>query len=82
MHINRNNYEAFFLDYWENKLCPEAKNELARFLEANSDLQDEFLDFRDSFDIQLPNDDKIEFAGKSKLKKIEIAATQNVDENN
>ena len=36
-HINRNNYEAFFLDYHEGNLSDGLKKELLLFLDNNPD---------------------------------------------
>lgn len=69
MQINRNNYGAFFLDYAENTLDEAGRQNLARFLEQNPDLQDEFFEFEN---IGLEPDTNIVFDQKSKLKHLEI----------
>lgn len=69
MQINRNNYGAFFLDYAENTLDEAGRQNLARFLEQNPDLQEEFFEFEN---IGLEPDTKIVFNQKSKLKHLEI----------
>lgn len=69
MQINRNNYGAFFLDYAENTLDEAGRENLARFLEQNPDLQDEFFEFES---ISLSPDTKIVFNQKTKLKHLEI----------
>ena len=51
MNINQNNYEAFFLDYWENTLSEQDRHALEGFLLENPDLQDEFLDFKTASEI-------------------------------
>ncbi len=43
--IGRNNYEVFFLDYFEGTLAPDRTNELFSFLTLNPDLKNEFNDF-------------------------------------
>ncbi len=45
MRINKENYEIYFLDYFENRLTPEAVAELMVFLEQNPDLKAEFESF-------------------------------------
>jgi hypothetical protein len=82
MMIDRNNYEAFFLDYWENTLNPETRQQLSLFLEANPDLQNEFLDFRDIVSLRLNTAEHIEYPDKSSLKKHVCYATPNIDEKN
>lgn len=82
MMINRNNHEAFFLDYWENTLNPETRQQLSLFLEANPDLQNEFLDFRDIVSLRLNTAEHIEYPDKSSLKKHVCYATPNIDEKN
>lgn len=82
MQINQHNYEAFFLDFWENTLQVEAREELALFLQVNPDLHDEFLDFKGSVSVCLDSQAKLEFPLKAILKKPEIIATSNFNENN
>ncbi len=43
--INRENYEAFFLDFAEGNLSEEGQKELMLFLEANPDLKQELDEF-------------------------------------
>lgn len=45
MEINRGNYEAYFLDYFENRLEPREVAELMVFLQENPDLNDAFESF-------------------------------------
>ena len=66
MTINRNNYEAFFLDYRENNLTPEQVAELLIFLEQYPDLKEEFESFET---IQMAPDKNIRFEVKESLKK-------------
>src|SRR4051794_20525408 len=66
MKINRNNYEAFFLDYHEGSLGEELKREVLAFVSSNPDLKGEF----ESFEIiSLREKSRVTFAGKEKLKK-------------
>ncbi len=65
MNINRNNYEIYFLDYYENNLAPEQVAELMVFLEANPDLKEEFESFETLSLVQ----DGEQFEDKNSLKK-------------
>jgi len=68
MNINRDNYQAYFLDFVEGKLSPEQSEMLHRFLKFNPDLADEFDElqtFRDHGLIPEP----LEFPAKELLKK-------------
>jgi hypothetical protein len=66
MKINRNNYEAFFLDYHEGNLSDELKQELFSFLAVNPDLKEEFENFEI---ISLNPKPDIKFFDKNSLKK-------------
>jgi len=79
MQINRNNYEAFFLDYTENTLNEKGRQELALFLNQNPDLQDEFFEFEN---VSLKPDTRIVFVPKTRLKKFEINPHLNIDQDN
>jgi anti-sigma factor RsiW len=65
MEINRNNYEACFLDYIEGRLSPDQEEVLRRFLKFNPDLSEELESFR----ALSVSPEKIEFPGKDQLKK-------------
>lgn len=66
MKINRNNYEVFFLDYYEGNLPAEQVAELFLFLEENPQFKSEF----DSFEtIILKPSSIINFPEKAWLKK-------------
>lgn len=45
IHITRNNYEVFFLDFHEGRLNAGLRRELTAFLDANPDLKEEFYSF-------------------------------------
>ena len=75
MNINRNNYEAYFLDYHEKTLQPEQVAELMVFLEANPDLKEEF----DSFETFSLVHDNALFENKKALKKKEYKATERIN---
>jgi hypothetical protein len=79
MVINRNNYEAYFLDYYEKNLSPELVAELMIFLEQNSDLKISFETFEN---IEIAADDLIKFTAKEKLKKSQFIPTDNINEGN
>jgi len=79
MQIDRNNYGAFFLDYAENNLDDTVREELARFLQHNQDLQDEFFEFEN---VRLNPDFRIVFEPKSKLKKLEIFPVGTINQEN
>ncbi len=42
MNINRHNYEEFFVLYWDDELAAEQKKQVENFVQANTDLQEEF----------------------------------------
>ncbi len=79
LQINRNNYEAYFLDFWENTLHAEGREAVSLFLQSNPDLQDEFLDFRDALNMKLNAKQIIVFPQKQHLKKIEVVPTENIN---
>ena len=82
MAINRNNYGAYFLDYWESNLDEQAKSALASFLKANPDLQDEFFDFKDAVNASFPEEDLITYPDKRILKKIEVRQVGEINQMN
>lgn len=82
MEINRNNYGAFFLDYWESNLDDRGKERLALFLESNPDLQNEFLDFKYATDSRLNPGEVFTFPYKSKLKKVEVQTVGEINQHN
>lgn len=79
MQINRNNYEEYFLDYWENNLNESVRICLDRFLDENPDLQDKFYSFEN---IILKPDTNIFFENKSALKKNVVVPVSSVNESN
>lgn len=66
MKLTRENYEIFFLDYYEGTLSKSQEEELVVFLQHNSDLKTEFEAFEI---ISLPNDAPAEFSGKDLLRQ-------------
>lgn len=75
MGINKSNYEAYFLDYFENTLQPEQVAELMVFLEANPDLNAEFESFQ-PVKIEAEN---LSFETKNSLKKKNFKETGKVN---
>ena len=78
MNINRNNYELFFIDFFDGNLTDAQKHELDLFLAENSDLKEEF----DSFEIISVDSDDATFSQKHELKKKEIAEVFGINEEN
>jgi hypothetical protein len=79
MGISRKNYEAYFLDYWENNLSAELVAELMIFLEQNPELKTEFDLFES---ITLKPEKEIRYSKKEELKKTTIIPTDNIDIDN
>ncbi len=79
MKINKENYEIYFLDYFEKRLQPRQIAELLVFLEENPDLKAEFELFEKT---ALIPDRNIRFRQKDKLKKKEIIPTDMINLNN
>ena len=65
MKISRDNYEVFFIDYFEGNLNREEKEELQRFLSKNPDLKNEFDQFEE---INVAEPER-EYKYKTELKK-------------
>ena len=63
MQINKNNYEAFFLDYHEGRLSPSEKEAVDRFIKENPGYYEEFKNFEnitlDTPDMQYPFKDTL-----------------------
>ncbi|MES2287494.1 MAG: hypothetical protein V4547_17500 [Bacteroidota bacterium] len=66
MNINKNNYEAYFLDYHEGNLTPVQVADLLFFVEQHPEIKEEFENF-ESFSLE--DFSSIEFENKSSLKK-------------
>ena len=73
MKINRNNYEAYFLDYHEKTLGPGQVAELMVFLEENPDLNEEFESF-ETF-VAVPGNATLENKRTLKKKDYKTAGT-------
>ncbi len=79
MNINQNNYEAWFLDYYENQLSAEQVAELFLFLEQHPLLKEEFDAFADtSISTLLIEEEKL--FNKQSLKKYNVACEENIQE--
>jgi hypothetical protein len=70
MNITRENYEAFFLDFYEGNLTKSQAAELMGFLAQHPDLKEEFESFELVF---LPEEIKMIMPGKDEIKKPEHA---------
>ena len=79
MKINRDNYEAYFLDYFEGQLSPEMVEGVLMFVDQNPDLKNVFDEFEG---VSLVADQDIVFEKKSYLKKNQVFATSQVNELN
>lgn len=66
MNINKNNYEAFFLDYHEGNLSPQQVADLLLFIEQHPELREEFESFEN---LTLNDLTSVSFEDKSILKK-------------
>ncbi|MBI1343889.1 MAG: hypothetical protein GC171_13230 [Terrimonas sp.] len=64
MKIDRHNYETFFLLYVDNELTPDQRMDVEQFVQANSDLEAEFLLWQQS---RLTTDPSISFGPKDSL---------------
>ncbi len=70
MKIDKTNYEAYFLDYYEGTLSEKQVAELMLFLDQHPDLKEQFYDFEN---ISLRDfEDEIAFVNKEELKKAPI----------
>jgi len=75
--INRNNYEAWFLDFAEGALSDNEINALYDFLEKNMDLKDEF----EEFNLVFLDDETFEYSDKDSLiKDIDIEKIEGLND--
>ena len=77
--IDKYNYEAFFLDYRENKLDARQEAMLFAFLEEHPDLKIEFEAFED---LSFQPTAKVEFPDKESLKSGVIQDAGNINVSN
>jgi len=82
MTIDRNNYEAFFLDYWEGNLSEQERKCMSSFLEDNPDLLDQFYDFQEVMGVSLIPDENLFFESKDILKKEVLVSSGSINSNN
>ncbi len=78
MSVNLNNYEIYFIDFFDGNLTAEGENELMLFLESKPELKKEFEYFEN---INL-NVEEIVFSDKLLIKKPEIKAFASINEEN
>lgn len=64
--IDENNYENYFIGYYENELTPTHNSSLKKFLEKNPELN---VEFKIHGQIKLVPDYNVVFANKSQLKR-------------
>lgn len=79
MNINQNNYEAWFLDYYEKQLSAEQVAELFLFLEQHPLLKEEFDAFAD-ISITTPLIAEEKLFNKQSLKKYDEVCEENIQE--
>ncbi len=80
--IERDNYEAFFLDYYEGNLSPSQVKELYTFLDANPDLRETFEEY-EHISLKDVEDEllhKKDFFGDKDILKREEVNADNIDE--
>jgi hypothetical protein len=66
MKITLDNYEAFFLDYFEGNLSPDEKEDVQEFIRQNPATRDQFEEFEC---VYLTPDASIQYTNKSQLLK-------------
>jgi len=79
MGINKENYEAYFLDYQEGTLATEQVAELMVFLEVYPELKEELEVFEL---VSVEPDDTVKLGSKNFLKKTDYVSTKNINSNN
>lgn len=78
MNITRENYEVFFIDYYDGNLNEVQTGELMLFLSSNPDLEDEFQTFGQ---LESLAPETVEFHGKESLKR-DISDIKKINEQN
>ncbi|MBK7028795.1 MAG: hypothetical protein IPH45_06145 [Bacteroidales bacterium] len=79
MKINKDNYEAYFLDYFEGNLSPYEVSELMSFMDQNPELKSEFEGFES---ITVVPDANIQFDLKDSLKKNAMSSSAIINADN
>lgn len=79
MNINKNNYEVWFLDYFENQLSAEQVAELFLFLSQHPHLKEEFESFENTVlpAVLLEEENLL---NKQSLKKYDTVCEENINE--
>ena len=80
MKINRNNYEEFFLDYFDGNLNSTQVKELFVFINENPNIYKEEFDSFEKF--SLVAEEEIVFEDKESLKKKDIISIGSIDSSN
>jgi len=79
MQINRNNYEAYLLDYMEGTLDGKGRGELALFFRQNPDLR---VDLDGYESAHLMPDNNLVYEEKQLLKRLEVKAFGSIHQEN
>jgi len=74
--INKQNYEVFFMDYFDGNLSEESKQDLFAFLQQHPDLQDEFEGFEE---VKLTAPASKKYPAKETLKKQDAATVGQIN---
>ena len=77
MKITRENYEIYFIDYFDGNLSIEDKNILLNFLSINTDLESEFYEFEK---ITLPIDNSLTIENSLLKKTTKLEKHSNITE--
>ncbi len=76
--INKNNYESYIIDWMEGALDAQTAEEVMAFLDANPDIKQEVEDYEEI----ILEPEVTGYSGKSQLKHKEVAAFENITEEN
>lgn len=74
--IDRDNYEVFFIDYFDGKLSEESKQALYVFLKKHPDLREEFESYEE---IKLSEPESEKYPDKENLKKPDATSVKNIN---
>lgn len=78
MDINRENYEMYFIDYYDGNLNNNDIDTLMAFLQSNIDLKEEFEEFEE-FSVSIP---KVIYPNKNILLKRKIVSERGINADN
>ena len=73
--INRQNYEVFFMDYFDGNMSEKSKQDLYAFLQNHPDLREEFESYEE---IKLITPESEKYPDKENLKKPDARAVNNI----